>query len=93
MGIRAAITRQRDNGTPKGGWHPQNRVTTSEAIQAYTATPAAVYKVNDLGVIAPGGKADLAILSQDMFGLPAEKLPDVNVAMTVFDGKIVYRQF
>ncbi len=93
VGIRAAITRRRDDGTPKGGWHPQNRITVSEAIRAYTAAPAAVYRIDDLGVIAPGNKADLAILSQDMFGLPADKLPEVKVTMTIFDGEIVYRQF
>ncbi|WP_372678790.1 amidohydrolase, partial [Desulfosarcina sp.] len=44
VGIHAAVTRQRADGTPRDGWHPQNRVTTAEAIQAYTATPAAVHR-------------------------------------------------
>jgi predicted amidohydrolase YtcJ len=65
-GIHAAVTRQRADGTPAGGWHPQNRVTVAEAIQAYTATPAAVHQAPDLGVIAPGKKADLAVLSENI---------------------------
>ena len=46
------------DGTPAGGWHPQNRVSVAESIQAYTATPAAVHNALDLGVIAPGKKAE-----------------------------------
>jgi predicted amidohydrolase YtcJ len=59
-------SRQRADGTPAGGWYPQDRVTVAEAIQAYTATPAAVHQAPDLGVIAPGKKADLAVLSENI---------------------------
>ena len=93
VGIHAAVTRQRADGTPEGGWHPQNRVTVAEAIQAYTATPAAVHKAFDLGVIAPGKKADLVVLSKDILKIPPSKIPDVRVDMTLFDGRIVHRQF
>ena len=93
LGIRAAVTRQRDDGTPTGGWYPQNRVTVDEAIRAYTATPAAVHNAMHLGIIAPGSKADLAILSHDILHSPPSRLPETRVDMTVFDGEIVYRQF
>lgn len=93
LGIRAAVTRQRDDGTPAGGWHPHHRVSVAQAIRAYTATPAAVHKAADLGMIAPGSKADLAILSQNIISLPATRLAQTRVDMTVFDGRIVYRQF
>jgi hypothetical protein len=93
VGIHAAVTRQRTDGSPAGGWHSQNRVTVNEAIRAYTATPAAVHNAADLGVIAPGNKADLAILSHNILDLPPTRLPETRVDMTVFDGKIVYRKF
>jgi predicted amidohydrolase YtcJ len=93
IGIHAAVTRQRADGSPPGGWHPHNRVTIDEAIRAYTATPAAVHNANALGVIAPGNKADLVILSRNVLVLPPEMLPEVRVEMTVFDGKIVHRKF
>jgi predicted amidohydrolase YtcJ len=34
--------------------------------------------------------ADIVVLSQDIFGKPAQ-LPSTTVAVTIFDGKIVYR--
>jgi predicted amidohydrolase YtcJ len=64
-----------------------------EAIRAYTATPAAVHNAMDLGAIAPGNKADLAILSRNVLVMPPEMLSEVRVEMTVFDGKIVHRKF
>ncbi len=92
-GIHAAVTRQRANGTPEHGWHPDNRVTVAEAIQAYTAIPAAVHNAPDLGVIAPGKRADLAVLSENIYAMPPSQMPSVQVEMTLFDGRIVYRQF
>ena len=93
VGIRAAISRQRDDGSPEGGWYPEQRVTAAEAIRAYTATPASVHLAADLGKIVPGSKADLAILGQNMLSVSMASLPEVKVAMTVFDGTIVYRSF
>ena len=90
-GIHAAVMRQRSDGTPEGGWHPQNRVTVTEAIGAYTAVPAAVHHVPDLGVIAAGKKADLAVLSHNILEIPPSDIPDVRVDMTLFAGKIVFR--
>jgi predicted amidohydrolase YtcJ len=92
-GIHAAVTRQRADGTPAGGWHPQNRISAAEAIGAYTAIPAAVHRAHDLGVIAPGRKADLAVLSENLLTLPPSRIPAVQVDMTLFNGEIVHRQF
>lgn len=93
MGIHAAVTRQRADATPVGGWHPQNRIGVVAAIDAYTATPASVHRAHDLGVIAPGRCADLAILSENLLSLPPSRIPAVRVDMTLFNGEIVHRQF
>ena len=93
IGIHAAVTRQRANGTPENGWHPQNRISVAEAIQAYTATPAAVHQALDLGVIAPGKKADLAVFSENLLTSPPSRMPRMQIDMTLFDGGIVHRQF
>jgi predicted amidohydrolase YtcJ len=92
-GIHAAVARQRADGTPAGGWYPQNRVTVAEAIQAYTATPAAVHQAPDLGVIAPGKKADLTVLSENILTSDPSRIPGTHVDMTIFDGRVVYRTF
>ena len=41
LGIHAAVTRQRADGTPQGGWYPDSRVTVAEALKAYTSSPVA----------------------------------------------------
>ncbi len=93
IGIHAAVTRQRADGTPKNGWYPESKVTVGEALKAYTSTPASVHNALDLGTIAPGKKADLTVLSKNILFLPPAKLPDVCVDMTLFDGRIVHRRF
>ena len=90
-GIHAAVTRQRADGTPEKGWHAHNCVSVADAVKAYTATPAAVHQASDLGVIRPGNKADLTVLSENIFTLLPSRLPDIQVDMTLFDGRIVHR--
>lgn len=93
VGIHASVTRQRDDGTPQGGWYPESCITVAEGLKAYTATPAAVQNTPDLGVIAAGKLADLAILSEDILTLPSSQLLQTQVDMTLFDGRIVFRNF
>lgn len=93
LGMHAAVTRRRIDGSPEAGWYPESRVTVREALDAYTAIPAAVHRVDDCGVIAPGKRADLAVLSADILAQPSPWLPDVRVDMTLFDGRIVHRKF
>ena len=45
---------------------------------------------NEKGTIAVGKLADLAVLSQDIFRVPAEALPATTSVLTVVDGKVVY---
>jgi hypothetical protein len=93
LGIHAAVTRQRIDGTPKGGWYPDSRVTVAEALKAYTSTPAAVHNSDDIGTIAPGKRADLAVLSGNLLVNSPSHLPEIWVEMTLFDGRIVHRRF
>jgi predicted amidohydrolase YtcJ len=93
LGIHAAVTRQRPDGTPPGGWYPDSRVTVAEALKAYTATPATVHKAVDLGAIAPGKRADLVVLSSNIQEIAPAQLAEIRVDMTLFDGRIVHRQY
>ena len=42
------------------------------------------------GSIEPGKLADLVVLSQDPYGVAPEEIGDIKVAMTIFNGDIVY---
>ena len=91
--IHAAVTRQRFDGTPQSGWHPESRVSVAEALNAYTSIPAAVHNATDMGTIAPGYRADLAVLNRNIFSGPPSTISETKVEMTLFDGRIVHRLF
>lgn len=93
LGIHAAVTRQRIDGTPEGGWYPGSRVTVAEALAAYTSVPAAVHHAGHVGTITPDKSADLVVLSDNILEIPPSRLPETRVDMTLFDGRIVHRRF
>jgi len=90
-GIHAAVTRQQRDGTPEGGWYPEQRLTVTEAVWGFTMGPAmASGRQTTLGSITPGKLADLVILERDIFAIDPMEIHQVGVAMTVFDGRVVY---
>jgi predicted amidohydrolase YtcJ len=91
LGIHAAATRQRQDGTPSGGWYPSQRLSVAEAVWGYTMGGAlASGGESQQGSLSPGKLADLIVLDQDIFRIPPEQIPDTRVDMTIFDGRIVY---
>ena len=67
------------------------RFTIVQALQAYTVNGAyASYDEERKGLIRPGMLADLVVLSEDIFSIVPEKLDQVKVAYTIFDGRVVY---
>jgi hypothetical protein len=89
-GIHAAVTRQRADGTPAGGWQRAERVTVEDALRGYTTGPAhAVGEQDVAGRIATGYAADCAVLSHDIVRDPASLL-EAQVEMTLAGGEVVY---
>jgi predicted amidohydrolase YtcJ len=90
--IQVAVTRTTLDGTPEGGWAAGERVTLKRAINALTVVPAyASFDEQRKGSLTAGMLADLIVLSDDIFDAPAAQLANTTVAVTIFDGKIVYR--
>ena len=91
LGIYAAVTRRTIDGKNPGGWIPEQKITVEEALRAYTVNNAyAMFREAEIGKIAPGMLADVAVLSDDLFTIPPEKIESVKVDMTVFDGAVIY---
>jgi predicted amidohydrolase YtcJ len=66
-------------------------ITREEAVDAYTRGSAfAEFAENDKGTIAAGKLADLAVLSRDIFKVPADELPNTKSVLTIVDGQIAY---
>jgi predicted amidohydrolase YtcJ len=93
LGIYAAVTRRTIDGKNPNGWIPEQKITVEEALRGYTTNNAyAMFRENDIGRIAPGMFADIAVLSDDLFSIPAEKIEAVKVDMTIFDGRVVFQK-
>lgn len=91
-GIHAALTRQRLDGTPEGGWYPQQRLTLAEALWCYCKAPSiACGRQAELGSISPGYLADAVVLDGDILAIEPEAIPAMKVHMTIFDGRVVYQ--
>lgn len=70
---------------------PSEAITREQAVIAYTLTSAyAEFAEKDKGSLEPGKLADLAVLSQDIFNVPAAELPKTQSVLTMVGGKIVY---
>ena len=69
--------------------HPP--VSRELIITAYTPGSAyAEFAEKDKGTLAPGMLADLAVLLQDIFTVPAESLPATRSVLTLVGGKVAY---
>jgi predicted amidohydrolase YtcJ len=89
--IYYAVTRQRLDGTPVGGWHPEQRMTVDEAIRAYTLNGAFASRQEDVkGSLTEGKLADVVVLSKNLRRIAPREIPSVRVRYTIFDGRIVY---
>jgi predicted amidohydrolase YtcJ len=92
VGIHAAVTRQRRDGTPAGGWYPEQRIGVEDAVRGYTTVPAAFYgQSREMGTLTPGKRADMIVLDRDIFEMDPMAIADARVEMTIFDGRIVYQ--
>ncbi|MCM2317499.1 MAG: amidohydrolase [Thermoanaerobaculia bacterium] len=90
-GVHAAVTRRTIDGRNPNGWIPEQRISVAEALRCYTASSAwAVFAEREIGRIAPGMRADLAILSDDLFTIDPDRIASARVDMTIFDGRVVH---
>jgi hypothetical protein len=93
MGIYAATTRRTLDGKHPDGWVPEQRITVAEAVHAYTVGSAfAEHQEAIKGSIEPGKLADLAVLSADIFHIAPEEIAKTRVALTVFNGTVIYQE-
>ncbi len=91
VGIHAAVTRQRRDGSPEGGWYPRERISVEEAVRGYTLAPAEANGVTgELGTISPGKRADMVVLDRDIFSVDPMEIIETSVDMTIFDGRVVF---
>ena len=50
-----------------------------------------MYKRQKLGQLKEGAYADITVFEKDMFKIEPEEILNDKVIMTIFDGRVVYR--
>ena len=70
---------------------PTESVSREQAVIEYTQEAAyAEFTEKDKGTLEPGKLADLAVLSQDIFAVPLERLPQTTAVLTIVGGRTAY---
>lgn len=93
LGLHAAITRRRTDGTPgPEGWRGAQRLSVEEAVRGFTWGAAYAAGMEDrLGSLEAGKLADATILEQDVFQIDPMEIPQAGVAGTLVGGRFAYR--
>jgi predicted amidohydrolase YtcJ len=91
-GLFCAVTRKTKDGTPAGGWLPKHAISLESALRHYTIDAAyASFEEGEKGSLEAGKRADLVVLSDDIFKAPPEGLLKTRILLTLVDGQPVYR--
>jgi predicted amidohydrolase YtcJ len=90
-GLYACVTRQLPDGTPAGGWQPQEKISLEDCIRAYTSGSAyAEFEEGKKGELKPGEYADFIVLSNDLTKVAPPEYAKTKVLRTVVGGRTVY---
>lgn len=89
----ASVTREKEDGTPKDGFDPGQRMSREEALRSMTLEPAyGSFLEREQGSIERGKRADLTVLSRDLMTVPEDEILGAQVLYTIVDGRIRYRR-
>ena len=91
--IHASVNRTTVNHTPEGGWYPEEKIALEAAIRAYTLDAARATFDGDMkGSIEAGKLADLVVLDRNLFEIDPQDILEVEVDLTMVDGRIVFER-
>jgi len=89
LGIYAAVIPT--EGDPQSELYHDESLTLEEAIEAYTIRAAyAAGEEETMGSLRCGKVADVIVLSDDLFRVPRDRIPDVEVVLTMIGGIVVF---
>jgi len=93
LGIQLGVTRCEPGETdPNEVLGPGERMTLEDMLAAFTINGAYANFIEDkTGSIEVGKDADLVVLEKDLFKQPVTEIADTKVLMTLFEGRVVYR--
>jgi predicted amidohydrolase YtcJ len=93
LGIWSSMARETLNGTyGKQPFGTAEAVDIHTALRSYTIWSAhQLFLENRIGSLEPGKDADIAIWDRDIYTVPVNQAKDMKCEMTIFQGRIVYR--
>lgn len=87
----ASVSRKTLKGMPEGGYEPEQKMTREQALRSYTLDAAyGAFEEDIKGSITVGKLADFTVYEQDLMTVPEDKILDTEIAMTIFNGAVVY---
>lgn len=89
--LEAAVTRRRPDYPDDRPLAPHQALPLADALRAYTINGAYQLRAEDTtGSLEPGKKADLVVLSDDLFAIAPERIHATSVVLTMMDGVITH---
>ena len=86
-GLADAVTREDAAGDPPGGFLPDQKLTLTQALAAFTTGAAYAAKAEDrIGSLTPGHFADFILVDRDPFRVDAKALRETKVLETWIGG-------
>lgn len=88
----ASVSRKTLQGTPENGYEPEQKMTRAQALKSYTLDAAyGAFEEEIKGSIEVGKLADFTIFNQDIMTVNEAEILNTKVAMTIFNGEVVYK--
>jgi predicted amidohydrolase YtcJ len=91
LGLYAAVARRSLDGTPGGGWYPDECLSVERALAGYTSGPARAAGDPRQGRLEPGAFADLVAWDRDPLGATADELREMRAVLTLVGGEVVWK--
>lgn len=90
-GIARTVTRQELDGSPPGGWLPDERLTLDQTLRSITrGVHHATGEEHRRGTIHQGMAADLVVVEEDLLEIAPLEIAGATVRMTIVDGEIAF---
>ena len=91
--IYRAVERVCNDGEPKGGYMPEEKIDVKTAIRCYTINSAKSVGMEDkIGTLEAGKYADIIVLDHNILTASPQEIFDTKVVFTMMDGKVVYEK-
>jgi predicted amidohydrolase YtcJ len=91
--LEALVSRKDPFGRTPGQFNPDQALSVAQAIKTFTLNGAiAMGTEKETGSIEKGKLADFIVLDKNLFNIPVDSISDVNVDLTIFDGRVIFRR-